>query len=222
MTPLAPSGPSEKASFFLIVGVLLFAIGCTDETRADQRGGPLAGKRVAILVDQGFEESELTEPREVLDEAGAITEVVSPQSGRVRAWDQTDWGTRVRVDTPLGGADAAAYDALLLPGGVINPDRLRMNPQAVAFVRAFVVAGKPIAAICHGPWTLIEANGVRERRMTSWPSLKNDLLNAGADWVDASVVRDGTLVTSRKPDDIPEFNRAMIDMFSNVAPRTTP
>lgn len=174
----------------------------------------LRNKRVAALVDNGFEQSELLEPKKALEAAGANVDVVSPQSGKVKGWQHTDWGQEVGVDRALGSARADEYDALLLPGGVMNPDKLRANPQAVAFVKAFVDAGKPIAAICHGPWTLIEAGATRGRRMTSWPSLQSDLRNAGADWIDQEVVTDNGLVTSRKPDDIPAFNRKMIEEFA--------
>lgn len=171
----------------------------------------LEGKRVAILATDGFEQSELLEPLKALREAGATTEVVSPKSGRIKGWNHTDWGQEVEVDVELSAADADSYDALVLPGGVMNPDHLRANRRAVEFVREFVAAKKPVAAICHGPWTLIEAGAVRGRRLTSWPSLKTDLRNAGADWVDEEVVVDQGLVTSRKPDDLPAFNRRMIE-----------
>ena len=174
----------------------------------------LEGLRVAILATDGFEQSELFDPKQALEDAGAATEVVSPRPDEIRAWKHDDWGKSVAVDMLLEEADAARYDALLLPGGVMNPDRLRMNPTAVAFVRGFVEAGKPIAAICHGPWTLIEAGAVRGRRMTSWPSLRTDLRNAGADWVDEEVVADNGLVTSRKPDDLPAFERKMVEEFA--------
>jgi protease I len=174
----------------------------------------LEGKRVAILVDNGFEQVELTEPRAALQEAGATTHVVSPQADRVKGWNHREWGDEVTVDVPLGRAKADEYDALLLPGGVMSPDRLRMNREAVEFVRSFVAAGKPVAAICHGPWTLIEADAVRDRRVTSYPSLRTDLINAGANWVDGEVVVDNGLVTSRKPDDLPAFNRKMVEEFA--------
>jgi protease I len=174
----------------------------------------LQGKKVAILVTDGFEQVELTEPRKALDQAGAKTEVVSPAQGQVKGWNHTEWGDKIPVDVPLQQAKPGDYDALLLPGGVMNPDHLRMNPDAVRFVKSFVDAGKPIAAICHGPWTLIEAGAVRGKKMTSWPSLQTDLRNAGANWVDQQVVHDGNLVTSRKPDDIPAFNREMIGLFA--------
>ena len=174
----------------------------------------LRNKRVAALVENGFEQSELLEPKKALEAAGAQVEIVSPQSGNVKGWQHADWGQEVAVDRQLDQANANQYDALLLPGGVMNPDKLRANSRAVAFVKAFVDAGKPIAAICHGPWTLIEAGAVRGRTITSWPSLQTDLRNAGANWVDQEVVTDNGLVTSRKPDDIPAFNRKMIEEFA--------
>jgi len=174
----------------------------------------LKGKKVAILVTHGFEQSELLEPRKALDEAGATTMVVSPADGKVRGWNHKEWGNEVPVDVPLKSANAEEFDALLLPGGVMNPDQLRMIPEAVTFVKRFKKAGKPIAAICHGPWTLVEADVVRGHTLTSWPSLKTDLKNAGAAWVDREVVNDPGLVTSRKPDDIPAFNREMIRSFA--------
>jgi protease I len=176
--------------------------------------GNLQGKKVAILATDGFEQSELLEPRKALDEAGATTQVVSPAGKKIKGWDQKDWGKEVSVDVPLDAANAEEFDALLLPGGVMSPDQLRMNPMAVQFVKQFTDAGKPVAAICHGPWTLVEAGAVRGRTMTSWPSLKTDLKNAGASWVDKEVVNDQGVVTSRRPDDIPAFNREMIRLFS--------
>ena len=173
----------------------------------------LHGKKVAILATDGFEQAELLEPRKALEEAGAKTEVVSPKEGRIRGWNRTDWGQEVAVDAPLESADVSRYDALLLPGGVMNPDRLRMAPEAVQFVKRFLDAGKPVAAICHGPWMLVEAEAVRGRTVTSWPTLKTDIRNAGGHWVDQEVAADGNLVTSRKPDDIPAFNRKMIEVF---------
>ena len=174
----------------------------------------LSGVKVAILAAEGFEQSELTEPRKALQEAGAETRVVSPAKGEVQGWKHFDKGERVPVDVPLEQADAADYDALLLPGGVANPDQLRANPKAVQFVRAFFETGKPVAAICHGPWTLIDAGVVRGRTLTSWPSLKTDLVNAGALWVDQEVCVDHGLVSSRKPADIPAFNHRMIEEFA--------
>lgn len=174
----------------------------------------LDGLKVAILVDNGFEQVELTRPREALDQVGADTSIVSPQSEKVHGWNHKEWGESFSVDVPLNQARSDDFDALLLPGGVMNPDFLRIRPQAVAFVKAFFDAGKPVAAICHGPWTIIEAGAARGRRIASWPSLKTDLRNAGAEWIDQEVVVDGNLVSSRKPDDIPAFNREMIALFS--------
>ena len=176
----------------------------------------LNGKKIAILVTDGFEQVELLEPRKALDGAGATTKVVSPAEGKVKGWNLKEWGEEVPVDIALKSAKSADYDALLLPGGVMNPDHLRMQPEAVKFVKQFVDAGKPIAAICHGPWTLIEAGGAQGHVMTSWPSLRTDLTNAGATWVDKQVVSDKKLVTSRKPDDIPAFNREMIRLFADA------
>jgi len=176
----------------------------------------IKGVKIAILVTDGFEQVELTEPRKALDGAGAETAIASPKDGRVRGWKFTEWGDSLPVDIPLDQAEPDQYDALLLPGGVINPDALRMDEKAVAFVKAFFEAGKPVASICHGPWTLIEADAVRGRRLTSWPSLRTDLRNAGADWVDEEAVVDGNLVTSRKPDDIPAFNRALITLLAET------
>lgn len=174
----------------------------------------LQGKKVAILAEQGFEQVELTEPRKALQEAGAAVEVVSPKAGSVRGWNHTEWGDEVEVDRPLESARAADYDALMLPGGVMNPDKLRMNPKAVQFVRDFFEDGKPIAAICHAPWMLAEADVVRGYKVTSYPSVRTDLRHAGADWTDEECVVDRGLVTSRKPDDIPAFNRKMIEEFA--------
>ena len=176
----------------------------------------LDGLKVAILVTDGFEQVEMTEPRKALDDAGAITSIVSPKEGQVRAWKFTEWGDEYPVDIKLDHAQPRDFDALLLPGGVINPDKLRMQPGAVAFVKAFFDADKPVATICHGPWTVIEAGAARGRRIASWPSLQTDLRNAGAEWVDQEAVVDGNLVSSRKPDDIPAFNREMISLFSRA------
>ena len=176
--------------------------------------GELNNIRVAALVDNGFEQSELLEPKKALEAAGARVDIVSPQQGKVKGWQHTNWGQEVAVDVRLDSASPDQYDALLLPGGVMNPDKLRANAKAVQFVKAFADSGRPIAAICHGPWTLIEAGAVRGRRMTSWPSLQTDLKNAGANWVDQEVVTDNGLVTSRKPDDLPAFNKKMIEEFA--------
>jgi protease I len=174
----------------------------------------LTGKRVAILATDGVEQEELTEPRKALDAAGASTKVVSPKSGSIKGWNHTNWGDPIKVDVTLANTSPDDFDALLLPGGVMNPDHLRTNENAVNFVRAFFEAGKPVAAICHGPWLLVEADVVRGRNVTSWPSLETDLRNAGANWTDSQVVTDHGLVTSRKPDDIPAFNRKMIEEFA--------
>lgn len=174
----------------------------------------LNGKKIAILVENGFEQVELTEPKKALEEAGAKTHIISPQQGEVKGWQHTEWGDKFPVDVPLAQARAGEYDGLLLPGGVMNPDKLRRNEQALAFVKAFFDEGKPVAAICHGPWTLIDAGVARGRRMTSYHSIQTDLKNAGVEWVDAEVIVDNGLVTSRKPDDIPAFNRKMIEEFA--------
>ncbi|MGA9668146.1 MAG: type 1 glutamine amidotransferase domain-containing protein [Terracidiphilus sp.] len=171
----------------------------------------LKGKRIAILATDGFEQAELLEPRKALDEAGAKTEVIAPKSGKIKGWDIKDWGEEVNVDTTLENANPHDYDGLILPGGVINPDHLRMDASAVNFVHQFVSTGKTVGAICHGPWTLVETGALRGKTVTSWPSLKTDLKNAGANWVDDEVVVDGQFVTSRKPDDIPAFNKAVIE-----------
>ncbi|RST55825.1 type 1 glutamine amidotransferase domain-containing protein [Variovorax sp. MHTC-1] len=176
----------------------------------------LNGMKVAILVADGFEQSEMTEPRKALDAAGADTQIVSPKNGGVRGWKHHDPADVFEVDVPLAQAAAHEFDALLLPGGVMNPDALRINEEAVAFVRDFVKAGKPVAAICHGPWTLIEADAVQGRTLTSWPSLRTDLTNAGAKWVDREVVVDGSLITSRKPQDLPAFDREMVKLFAGA------
>lgn len=171
----------------------------------------LQGKKVAILVTDGFEQVELTEPQQALIDAGAETKIVSPKDGQVKGWDHTDWGDSFAVDVPLDEANPEDFDALLLPGGVMNPDKLRTEQKAVAFVEYFFEAGKPVAAICHAPALLIEADVVEGRKLTSYPSLQTDLKNAGAEWVDEEVVTDNGLVTSRKPDDIPAFNKKMIE-----------
>ncbi len=174
----------------------------------------LDGIKVAILVADGFEQVELTEPRKALDAAGATTHLISPAQGQVQGFNHDKPGDKLAVDLPLMGADPANYDALLLPGGVANPDNLRVIPEAVSFVKAFFEAGKPVAAICHGPWMLIEAGVVKGVTLTSWPSLQTDLRNAGATWVDQEVVTDRGLVTSRNPDDIPAFSKKIIEEFA--------
>ncbi len=171
----------------------------------------LNGKIVAVLVADGFEQEELTSPIKALADVGAETAIISPVEGKVRGWKHTDWGSRFKVDVALADADPNDYDALLLPGGVMNPDHLRRDPHALDFVRSFFSAGKPVGAICHGPWTLIDAGVVKGRRMTSYESIQTDLKNAGAEWVDEEVVVDNGLVTSRKPDDLPAFNGKLIE-----------
>ncbi len=174
----------------------------------------LQGKRIAILVEDGFEQVEMTEPRKALQQAGAQTDLISPQTSQVKGWNHKQWGDEFPVDVPLDQANPQQYDALMLPGGVINADKLRTIPRAVEFVRAFFEQAKPVAAICHAPWMLVEANAARGRTLTSWPSLKTDLRNAGAHWVDEQVVVDNGLITSRKADDIPAFNQKMIEEFA--------
>jgi protease I len=174
----------------------------------------LQGKRVAILVDNGFEEVEMTEPRKALQQAGAQTDLISPQADKVKGWNHTQWGDEFPVDVALDRANPQQYDAIMLPGGALNADKLRINPKAVQFVKAFFTTGKPAAAICHAAWMLVEIGAARGRTLTSWPSLQTDLRNAGANWVDQQVVVDHGLVTSRKPDDIPAFNQKMIEVFA--------
>jgi len=170
--------------------------------------------KVAILVTDGFEEVELTEPKRAIEEAGMQTEIISPGKTKVKGWNHTEWGNEFNVDRPLSEARPEDYDALLLPGGVMNPDKLRRDPRVHEFVRGFFDSGKPVAAICHGPWTLIDAGLVQGRTMTSYESIQTDLKNAGANWVDREVVVDRGLITSRKPDDIPAFNRTIVQQFA--------
>jgi protease I len=167
-------------------------------------------KKVLILATDGFEQSELIDPKQALEDAGIDTTVASPEAGEIKGWNHTDWGKSVKVDATLDSVSADDFDALLLPGGQINPDKLRMEEKAVSLVREFAQSGKPVAAICHGPWLLVEADVVRGRTVTSWPSIRTDLRNAGADVVDQEVVVDGNFITSRKPDDIPAFSKALI------------
>jgi protease I len=182
-------------------------------------GQNLRGVRVAILATDGFEQSELLEPRRALDQAEAITEVVSLRSGEIKGWNHKEWGETVAVDATVDSVEAKNFDALLLPGGVMNSDSLRMNAKAVAFVKAFFTAKKPVAAICHGPWMIIEAGSAMGRTLTSWPSLKTDIQNAGGGWVDQETVVDGNLVTSRNPKDIPAFNREIVKLFAAAQSR---
>jgi protease I len=181
----------------------------------------LNGKRIAILATEGVEQVELTSPRNALEKAGAIVELVSPhkllKGGKVKAWNLVKWGDSFKIDVTLSQAKVSSYDGLHVPGGVINPDILRIDCDAVDFVRSFFEAGKPVSSICHGPWMLIEANVVRGRTITSWPSLKTDLRNAGANWVNEEVVEDRMLVTSRGPQDLRAFNKRIVELFANAA-----
>lgn len=181
----------------------------------------IKGKKVAILTDNGFEQSELTSPKAALESAGAVVHVVSPQTGKVKAWDKDNWGIEVAVDVPLQEARPEDYDALVLPGGVMNPDFMRINPKCVAFAQHFLEQGKPVAAICHGPWLLIETGMVSGRKMTSYNSIKTDLVNAGAIWEDKEVVTDNGLVTSRNPGDLEAFNKKMIEEIGEGKHATT-
>jgi protease I len=174
----------------------------------------LSNHKIAILTEEGFEQVELTSPKAALEKAGATVHVVSPKSGKIRAWDKTNWGTEVNVDRKLSDVSPDEYDALVLPGGVLNPDKLRQNAEAVAFVASFLEEGKPVAAICHGPQMLIETDMIYGRRLTSYPSLQTDLKNAGAEWVDEEVVVDNGLVTSRRPADLDAFNKKAIEEFA--------
>ena len=175
--------------------------------------GKLDGKKVAILVTDGFEQVEMTKPRQALQEAGAETKIVSPKSGQIQGMHHADKGDKFDVDISLDEARPDEFDALMIPGGLMNPDQLRSTSEALEFTRHFFKEHKPVAAICHGPWVLIDAGVVRGRRLTSWPAIKTDVKNAGAHWVDEEVVVDNGLVTSRKPDDIPAFNEKMIEEF---------
>jgi protease I len=166
--------------------------------------------RVLIIATDGFEQSELTGPRDALNQAGIETVVASPEAGEIKGWQHTDWGDTVKVDQTLDAVKADDFDALVLPGGQMNPDVLRLNPEAIALIKSFAEAGKPVAAICHAPWLLAEADLVKGRTVTSWPSIRTDLRNAGANVVDQEVAVDGNLITSRKPDDIPAFSKALI------------
>jgi len=213
---MAQASPAEGAGFF---PAKLKPTGGGGVTRAvnpevqmsEQR---LDGRKVAVLATNGFEQSELEKPVEALRSAGAEVEVVSLESGQIQGMEHDEKGRKVDVDRAIATVAPEDYDALVLPGGVANPDKLRVADAAVDFVRSFAEAGKPIAAICHGPWTLINAEAIAGRRMTSWPSLEADLRNAGADWVDEEVVVDRGLVTSRKPDDLPAFCSKMIETFA--------
>ncbi len=174
----------------------------------------LSGKKVAFLAADGVEQVELVEPRRAVEEAGAETAVVSIDSGEIQAFNHLDHGDKIKVDVTADRADASQFDALVLPGGVANPDFLRGDKDAVQFVKSFFEQDKPVGVICHGPWTLVEADVVRGRTLTSWPSLRTDLRNAGAEWVDEEVHVDGRVVSSRKPDDLPAFNRKIVEVFA--------
>ncbi|MCL2777458.1 MAG: type 1 glutamine amidotransferase [Polyangiaceae bacterium] len=180
----------------------------------------LANKKVAIVVADGFEQVELTEPKKALEAEGALCDVVAPKAGKVKGWNGTDWGMEITVDVALAEADASAYDALVLPGGVMSSDTLRILPGVRSLVRSFFAAGKPVASSCHGPWTLIDAGVIEGVTMTSWPTLEQDLVNAGARWKDAPVVFDQGLVTSRTPADLIAFDAKMIEVFSGQAGQT--
>jgi deglycase len=182
----------------------------------------LAGKKVAILAADGFEEVELTKPRKALDAAGAMTTVVSVKSGKIQGMNHADKGETVAVDLTLDDAKPEDFDGLMIPGGLMNPDTLRSTPEALEFVQHFFHEGKPVAAICHAAWVLIDAGVVQGRRLTSWPAIKSDVRNAGGNWVDEEVVVDNGLVTSRKPDDIPAFNKKMIEEFCEGRHAPTP
>jgi len=175
----------------------------------------LTSKHVAILSEDGFEQVELTSPKEALEQAGVKVDVISPKSGKIKAWDTKDWGIEVAVDKTLSKAKAGDYDALVLPGGVMNPDKLRQNKEAVSFVKEFLDAGKTVAAICHGPQTLIETGQLEGKTMTSFPSIQTDLKNAKVNWVDKEVVHDGNLITSRKPDDLKAFNAELLNALGS-------
>ncbi|RYZ70531.1 MAG: type 1 glutamine amidotransferase [Proteobacteria bacterium] len=181
----------------------------------------LADKMVAILATDGFEQSELFEPLKALKDAGVKVKILSLKTGQIKGWDEKDWGKEIAVDMKVEDAKVDDFDALVLPGGVINPDALRINKEAVGFIQKFGATGKTIAAICHGPWTLIEADLVEGVTMTSWPSLKMDLTNAGAKWVDKQVAIDKQFITSRNPKDLPAFNQALIDALSKSQAVTT-
>jgi len=182
----------------------------------------LDGKKIAILATDGFEQVELTEPKKNLEKAGAEVTVLSVAKTpkEIKGWDMTDWGKKVKVDALVAEADPAEFDALVLPGGQINPDKLRMDKDAVSFVKRFVQTGKTVAAICHGPWMLVEADVVRGKTVTSWPSIRTDLKNAGANVVDQEVAQDGQFITSRKPDDIPAFSEKIIEAVSGAGTRS--
>jgi protease I len=176
----------------------------------------LTGRRIAILATNGFEQSELFVPKKALEKSGADVFIISPEKGKIKGWEDSDWGKNISVDETVSSASAEDYDALFLPGGVINPDKLRRDKDAVEFVKSFFDSNKPVAAICHGPQLLIEADVVKGRTLTSFHSIKKDLINAGANWVDQEVVVDRNLITSRSPEDLDAFDRKLIEEFSKV------
>jgi protease I len=176
----------------------------------------IKGRKIAILATDGYEQVELTDPKRDLERAGAKVDVLSIKAGQIRGWDKTDWGKSVKVDHLVNDVRPTDYDALVLPGGQINPDKLRTDRNAVAFIKQFVECGKPVAAICHGPWSLIEADVVKGKTVTSWPSIHTDLTNAGAKWIDKEVVQDGNIITSRRPQDIPAFINQLIETLAKV------
>jgi protease I len=182
--------------------------------------GSLNGKVIAILATDGFEQSELLLPKKALEDAGALVKIVSLKNGEIKGWSGKDWGQSVSVDLTIADAKVNDFDALHLPGGVINPDILRINEGAINFIKEFFAANKPVSAICHAPWLLINAGVAKGKTLTSWASVKTDLINAGATWVDEEVVVDGSLITSRKPDDIPAFNEKIIEVFSQTKARS--
>jgi protease I len=186
----------------------------TFKNKGDINMSKLNNKRVAILMTDGFEEIEITEPKKALEAAGANVNVIAPKENKVKAWNHTDWGNEYDVDQKLDDANVSDYDALMLPGGVMNPDKLRQNTKAIQFVQLFIDAEKPIAAICHAPQLLIETGTLKGKKLTSYPALKTDLMNAGAIWVDEEVVIDGKLITSRSPNDLDAFNKNMVDEFA--------
>src|SRR6267154_3538595 len=191
-------------------------LGTYQQTGRKPMGTSIKGKKIAILATDGYEQVELTDPKRDLEKAGAKVDVLSIKAGQIKGWDKTDWGKSVKVDHLVNEVKPADYDALVLPGGQINPDKLRTDKNAVAFIKQFVESGKPVAAICHGPWGLIEADVVKGKTVTSWPSVHTDLKNAGANWVDKEVVQDGNLITSRKPEDIPAFSKQIIETLSKA------
>jgi protease I len=178
--------------------------------------GKLDGRRIAFVATDGVEQVEYFEPRKAVESEGATPELISLEPGEIQGFNHLDKGDKIKVDKAIADADPSDYDALVLPGGVANPDTLRTSEDVVRFVRSFFDDGKPVAVICHGPWTVVEADAVRGRTLTSWPSLKTDIRNAGGTWVDEEVHIDDRLITSRKPDDLPAFNRAIVEEFAKV------